>query len=197
METPTRERIVAAARELFYENGYEATSLKRVAEAAGVHGGSLYHFFPSKTDLVEAVLEEYLEFLDPVLMAPVREATDDPVERVMRLLDGYRNHLLETEFRGGCPIGALALELSDRQPRARALVNENFEAWRRAVAKMLQEADPPEDVDTSEIASLALTIMEGGVMQAKSERTIEPFDACVRQFRRYLEGSLEGTWTRA
>jgi AcrR family transcriptional regulator len=188
IEARTRGRIVEAARELFYEQGYEATSLKQVAAAAGVHGGSVYHFFPSKARLVEAVLENYLELLDPVLMAPARAAAPDPLGRVMALLAGYRAYLVATEFTRGCPIGSLALELSERQPEARSLVVQNFDAWRGAVAAMLRDAGLPAGVPASAVAAFVLTVMEGAVMQARSYRSIEPFDTCVRELRRYLGG---------
>ena len=188
MPSTTRNRIVMAALDLFYERGYEATSLKQVAAAAGAHGGSVYHFFPTKADLVEAVLEKYRELLDPVLMAPVRAATTDPIERVMQLLAGYRANLVATGFSGGCPIGALALELAASHPRALDLVVENFDGWSRAVAAMLDEVGLPPDVSSGDVASFVLTVMEGAVMQAKSYRRIAPFDACVRQLRKYLEG---------
>jgi TetR/AcrR family transcriptional repressor of nem operon len=184
----TRARIVAAALELFDAQGYEATSLKQVATEAGVNGGSVFHFFPSKAHLVAAVLEQYLELLDPVLMAPVRAATADPVERVLLLLAGYRAHLVATGFSRGCPIGSLSLELADREPAARALVIRNFEAWRGAVAELLREADFREGVDVSSVAAFVLTVMEGAVMQARSYRSAEPFDASVRELTRYLAG---------
>jgi AcrR family transcriptional regulator len=186
-DAPTRERILEAAQLLFYEQGYEATSLKQIAEAAGAHGGSVYHFFPSKQRLVEAVLESYRNLLEPVLMEPARAAGGRPVDQVLALLEQYRAHLLATEFRGGCPIGNLALELAASQPRTRELVVENFEAWQDAVAGMLEAAELPGDIRPTEVAAFVLTVMEGAVMQAKSYRSIEPFDASVRQLRRYLE----------
>lgn len=184
----TRDRIVEAALRLFYDQGFEATSLRQVAEEAGVHGGSVYHLFRTKADLLEGVLERYLELLDPVILDPVRAAGADPLERVFRLLAGYRENLIATEFSRGCPIGGLALEIAESQPRARELVVRNFEAWRDGVAGMLAEADLRPGVDPGEVAAFVLTVMEGAVMQAKSYRSVEPFDACVRQLRGYLEG---------
>lgn len=57
----TRERILKAAAEVFFENGFEAGSVKMIIEKAGVVTGSFYHFFPSKELLFEAVVEKYLE----------------------------------------------------------------------------------------------------------------------------------------
>lgn len=188
----TRERIVRAARELFYDQGYASTSLKQVATRAEVHGGSLYHFFPSKTGLVEAVLESYLRLLDPVLMAPARAAVSDPVGRVMHLLGGYRAHLLASDFSGGCPIGNLALEIGEHQSAARALIRENLQKWRDAVAEILGSEGPRWDVDAGSLAALVLTTMEGAVMTARMYRSIEPFDRSVGELGTYLRARLDG-----
>ena len=56
----TRERLLAAARSLFGERGYEATSIESVLDASGVARGALYHHFPSKAELFDAVLADVL-----------------------------------------------------------------------------------------------------------------------------------------
>ena len=55
--TQTRERLVEAARKLFHQHGYRATGIAEILRAAEVNSGSLYYFFPSKEDLLVAVLE--------------------------------------------------------------------------------------------------------------------------------------------
>lgn len=57
----TREKILVAATRVFFENGFEATSVKMICEEADVVTGSFYHFFPSKEMLFEQVIERYLE----------------------------------------------------------------------------------------------------------------------------------------
>ncbi len=56
----TRERLLAAARRLFGERGYEATSIESVLDASGVARGALYHHFQSKAELFDAVLADVL-----------------------------------------------------------------------------------------------------------------------------------------
>jgi AcrR family transcriptional regulator len=56
----TRERLLAAARRLFGERGYEATSIGSVLDASGVARGALYHHFQSKAELFDAVLADVL-----------------------------------------------------------------------------------------------------------------------------------------
>src|SRR5574337_530800 len=116
---PTKGKLVEAARRLFWERGYEATSLQDVVLRARVKSGSLYYFFRTKEDLLLAVLDHYVDLLWPAVIEPAFGRTADPIERIFSILNGYREGLVYTGFTHGCPIGNLALEVSDDYPRAR------------------------------------------------------------------------------
>lgn len=186
----TRERLVQAARGLFWMKGYHGTSVAEILDRADANSGSLYHFFPTKQDLLLAVLKWYGGNLEAEILAPARRRTSDPVERVFAILEGYREALLATELTFGCPIGSLALEFKEPDPPVRELLALNFREWSDAVEGCLEEAADrfPPDVDPGELSLFVLTTMEGGVMLARTHRSIEPFDASVRQLRRYVEG---------
>src|SRR4029077_8370826 len=127
LQTPTRDRLVETARVLFWERGYEATSLADVLKKAGARSGSLYYFFRTKEELLLAVLDRYFELLWPMVIEPVFARVSDPIERVFGILDGYRQGLVYTGCTQGCPIGNLALEVGDELPRAREKIAGNFE----------------------------------------------------------------------
>jgi AcrR family transcriptional regulator len=57
----TRLRLLAVAQTAFAQRGYDATTNKEIASAAGITPGAIYHYFPSKTDLYVAVFEAVLE----------------------------------------------------------------------------------------------------------------------------------------
>ncbi len=187
-EADTRQRLVEAARELFWLKGYNSTSVAEILSAAGANSGSLYHYFPTKQDLLVEVLESYRTGIGPMLLEPAWEGIDDPLERVFALLGRYRQHLVETECFYGCPIGSLALELHEPDPPVRGKLVANFEAWTGAVEGCLREAksDLPPGIDPRTLARFVLTTMEGGVMQARTHRSVEPYDDCVRVLRDYL-----------
>jgi len=176
----TRQRIVEAARFLFWEKGYAATGLAELLSRADANSGSFYHFFESKDAVLRAVLETYRDLLEPMVLRPAWEAHARPIDRIFALLDGYRQRLLETDCRYGCPIGRLALELDPENAPAHALIAQNFAAWRQAVEACVRAADLPEPGD---VAAFVLTVMEGAVMQSRAYRSIEPYDACIRQLR--------------
>jgi TetR/AcrR family transcriptional repressor of nem operon len=186
---PTRDRLIFTALRLFAEKGYSSTSIADVRQAAGVHSGSLYHFFPGKQELLLAVLEAYRGGIEPMLLQPAWAGVDDPIEKIFALLNRYRESLLQTECQYGCPIGSLALELHEPDPAVRELLARNFEGWVRAVRTCLEDARErlPGGCNTRELAEFVLTTMEGAVMQARTHRDIKYFDASVRQLRNYFE----------
>jgi TetR/AcrR family transcriptional repressor of nem operon len=186
----TRDRLLHAAMRLFQEKGYGSTSVADVLQAAGVHSGSLYHYFPGKQDLLLAVLEAYRLGIGPMLLAPAWKGVDDPVERIFALLARYRAGIVQTGCTYGCPIGSLALEIHEPDPQVRKAMSDNFHAWVDAIEACLVEAGArlPKKLRRRELAEFVLTAMEGGVMQARTHRDVKHFDGAVRQLRRYLEG---------
>ena len=192
----TRDRLIETARQLFLKKGYTATGVAEILQEAGLNAGSLYHFFPTKEDLLLAVLERYKELLSPLVLEPVFGRISDPMERVFGILDGYRRMLLESDHEQGCPIGNLALELSTTHPAARRVIAENFTGWREAVADCLRQVAGrlPTGLDVDQLALFVLTLMEGAVMLARAYRSIEPYDTAVTQLRDYFDRLLsDGT----
>ncbi|MBW0144246.1 TetR/AcrR family transcriptional regulator [Sphingomicrobium clamense] len=185
----TRTKIVEAARDLFWEKGFNSTSIADILSRTQVHSGSLYHFFPGKQDLLVAVLEWYRDGIEENLLAYAWAEVDDPIERIFALLNGYRVMLLTSDYAHGCPIGNLALEISEPDPRVRELIARNFSNWVGAVKACLDGASErlPEDTDKQALAEFVLTIMEGGIMQARTHRDIGLFDRSVAVLRTHFD----------
>ena len=101
-------------------DGYTAW-LARMADHPRIDIKLETDFFDSKDDLLLQVLEFALGYLDPAVMAPVEARTTDPIDRVFALLGGYRSHMDRHGCRMGCPIGNLALEVSDGNVRMASL----------------------------------------------------------------------------
>jgi TetR/AcrR family transcriptional regulator, transcriptional repressor for nem operon len=184
----TRERLISAALKLFGEKGYQSTSVADVQRESDCHSGSFYHFFPTKQDLLLAVLERYRTGIVPMLIEPAWDNVRDPIERIFALLARYRMLLDMTHCGFGCPIGSLALELHEPDPAVRQLLASNFSGWIDQVENCLIDARRAlgRDLDTRRTASFVLTVMEGAVMQARTYRDLRPFDAAVATLRDYF-----------
>ncbi|TAL33404.1 TetR/AcrR family transcriptional regulator [Phenylobacterium sp.] len=187
-DLPTRDRLVFAALKLFGEKGYLSTSIQDILREAGANAGSLYHAFPTKQDVLIAVLDLYRQGIEPMLLAPAWDGVDDPIEKVFALLARYRGMLEATDCLYGCPIGSIALELHEPDPPVRELLSLNFTQWVGHIERCLDEAGDrlPADLDRRMVAILVLNVMEGGVMQSRTHRTLEAFDASVAGLRDYL-----------
>ncbi len=199
-EVGTRQRLIEAARDLFLLNGYTATGVAEIVRHAGVRMGSLYYFFPTKEDLLVAVLEWYRDNIYEGLLQPIWERIDDPIERIFGVLDGYRQLLFLMNYDQGCPIGNLALELTNSHPKARELMILNFDQWVDSIQACLDAAEgrlPPE-LDRRALAIHILTVMEGAVMLARTYRNTDPFDLAVAQLRDYIDRILSdgSTWSQ-
>ena len=188
-ENPTRKRLVEAGLYLFWLRGYAATGMAEILERAKANSGSFYYFFKTKEELLLAVLELYVKSLQPVVVQPVLAAQSDPIERVFGILEFYRRNLLATGCTYGCPIGRLALEIPEEQFKVHKLLADNFDGWTAAVEACLADARDrfPRRTDLKTLSRFVLTVMEGGVMQARAHRSVEPFDASVAHLRDYFK----------
>jgi AcrR family transcriptional regulator len=84
-QTKTRDRILAAASELFVEKGYAATSTREIAERTGIQQPGLYRHFASKAEILRALFRKVLERPERVAMALL--ARDEPAaERLYRFV---------------------------------------------------------------------------------------------------------------
>ena len=88
----------------------------------------------------------------------------------------------------GCPIGSIALELHEPDPPVREMLSVNFDGWVKHVKGCLDAGKSrlPAGTDTKALATFVLTTMEGGVMQSRTHRTLEAFDASVAGLRDYF-----------
>lgn len=98
MRSP-RERMVISAAMLIRERGAHATAISDVLEHSGAPRGSAYHYFPGgRTQL----LCEAVDYAGEHVAAIVTEA-DGSLELLDTLIDKYRQQLLSSDFRAGCP----------------------------------------------------------------------------------------------
>jgi TetR/AcrR family transcriptional regulator, transcriptional repressor for nem operon len=189
----TRARLIDSARYLFWERGFAGTSMAELLAHAEVNSGSFYHFFDSKEALLRAVLEGYLDLLTPMIIEPAFVAASDPLGRIFAILAGYRERIVATESRYGCPLGRLALEIDPENAPAHALIARNFTGWTAAIGECLEamRGQLPSETDLDGLAAFVLVTMEGGVMLARSYRSVEPFDRAVAQLREHFRLLLE------
>src|SRR5208283_354851 len=110
MRSP-RERMVVSTALLIRERGAHATAISDVLEHSGAPRGSAYHYFPGgRTQL----LCEAVDYAGEHVAARIDRA-ESGLQLLDTLIDNYREQLLATDFRAGCPIVAVSVEAGDEQ----------------------------------------------------------------------------------
>jgi TetR/AcrR family transcriptional repressor of nem operon len=174
----TRARIVEAAALLIHEHGVAATTLEDVKVAAEVSGSQMYHYFPDKHDLVQAVIDYQADAI---------------VNRQRQVLGGangveaWRNMVItaakRTKAVGGCQLGSLVGQLAESDPEARALIAAGFDEWAAAISDGLgslhAEGKLAPDIDPDDLATTLLATLQGGLLLAQVQRSIRPFETAI------------------
>ena len=103
-----KEKLIEAATNLIYENGFSNTSLADIANEAGVPLGNVYYYFKSKESLARAVIDMRKAFYEEQLEA--MNNLENPVQRLLLFLDFVEGNS-DALVKYGCPIGSLCQEL--------------------------------------------------------------------------------------
>ncbi|HEV7976049.1 TetR/AcrR family transcriptional regulator [Amycolatopsis sp.] len=175
----TRARIVDEAARLIHERGVASTTLDDVKAAAGVSGSQLYHYFPDKEELVQAVIDHQAD----TILDNQRRADLGSVEGVQAWRDMLIAQAKSTKTKGGCPLGSLGGQLAESDPEARALVATGFERWSTAISDGLRALHAaghlPADVDPDDLAVTLLAALQGGLLLAQVQRSTRPLETAV------------------
>ncbi len=98
--TAKKREIVQHAFDNFYDGGFHATGVDTVMADSGISKRTLYKYFPSKEDLIDAVLDHYGEQIEKTLFETVLRSCSDPREQILKCFDLRRQILQDSPLRG-------------------------------------------------------------------------------------------------
>ena len=174
----TRARIVEAAAALIHDRGVAGTTLEDVKTAAEVSGSQMYHYFPDKNELVQAVID----YQAATIVTHQRHALSGA-----NGVEAWRKFVIaaarRTKAKGGCPLGSLVGQLAESDPEARALIAAGFDQWATAIADGLRtlqaEGRLASDIDPDDLATTLLATLEGGLVLSQALGSSRPFETAV------------------
>jgi AcrR family transcriptional regulator len=138
-----RERLLAAANELFYAEGVQTVGIDRIIERAGVAKASLYNHFGSKEELVAAYLASRHERTTSGLTDAI-ESVDDPRAKILAVFDAQAQLYQQPDF-NGCAFMSASTEAPSHGLVAQAA--DQFRAWVRAMfTGLAEQAGAPDPV---------------------------------------------------
>jgi AcrR family transcriptional regulator len=159
-----RERLLAAARELFYAEGVQTVGIDRIIEHAGVAKASLYSTFGSKEELVRAYLKSrHSSTVDRLRGAVAKHS--DPRARLLAVFDAQGELFTEPDFHGCAFVSASA-----EAPRG-GLVEQAADDYRGEIRALLTELAEQAGVrDSATLARQLHLIYDGAALSARMDR---------------------------
>jgi AcrR family transcriptional regulator len=189
-----RERMVVSAALLIRERGAQATAISDVLKHSRAPRGSAYHYFPGGR---MQLLEEATDYAGAYIAGKI-SAAQSAVELLDDLIGLYREQLIDTDYRAGCPIVAVTVEAGDPDgpDRTTAVIERAaaaFALWTDLIGRLLVSegiAAPRAE----EMAMLVTSSIEGAIVIARASRDVKPLDLVHRQLRPLLTDAIaEGT----
>jgi AcrR family transcriptional regulator len=185
--TTTRQRIVDASAELFRLQGYNATGVKQIVEAAQAPFGSVYHHFPGGKEQIGAEAIRVSGKLYEELIPAVFDVAPDLASGVRMFFAGAAQHLVETDYADACPIATVALEVSSTSETMRQACGDVFESWITAGSERFAALEP---VTARELTTAFVCALEGAFVLARAQRSTEPLRIAGELVARTVEGAL-------
>ena len=154
---PARDRILATAHRLFYQEGLRATGIDRLIAESGVTKVTFYRHFPSKNDLIQAYLEQrHSLWMDWFRGALSRHASAGPAALALALGEWFASD----DFRGCAFINGAGEMPAD--PAVMDAARRHKAEMRQAIAELLPEG--PGKAEMAEMLSLAA---DGAIVRAQ------------------------------
>jgi TetR/AcrR family transcriptional regulator, transcriptional repressor for nem operon len=174
-----RTRIVEEAAQLIHQRSVAGTTLDDVKAAAQVSGSQLYHYFPDKNDLVQAVIDHQAG----IIAGNQRRADLGSFEGLRAWREMVITEAEGSNGQGGCPLGSLAGQLAETDPNARALIAAGFQQWSAAISDDLRRLQAtgrlPAGIDADDLAVTFLAALQGGLLLAQVQRDARPLQTAV------------------
>jgi AcrR family transcriptional regulator len=134
---PPRDRLLAAAADLFYRHGIKAVGVEAIAEAAATNKMTLYRHFASKDELVSEYLRAAARQADCCWARLEQAHPGDALAQLRTFIRDMADHATDTR---GCPLANAAVELPEKDHPARRVIEEHKTAWRARLVALCQAA---------------------------------------------------------
>lgn len=181
-ERKTGAQIVECADDLFYRQGFEATSFADIATAVGISRGNFYYHFKSKDEILAAVIEARMDATRAMIAGWEAEHAE-PEARIrcyIRILVDHQSDIMAH----GCPVGTLTSELAKLNHQAQGAANGLFTLFRDWLRLQFERLGCGADADRNAMRVLAWS--QGVATMANAYQDAEFVQREVEQITAWL-----------
>lgn len=189
--SPAKEKVLDAACNLFYSQGYHATTVDQIIELSGVSKPTVYSHFSTKEDLCVAYLREARQREIEILKDRLREATS-PEEKFVLIMRNTADRMRDTKYRG-CPFFNMVSELVDHENPVLKEAKRFVDGYNEVIVDTVKELKASDkrrsDIDVEKISRSYYLIVCGAIMACQEYQEAWPLDHAVDQVKGLLEMS--------
>lgn len=157
----SKKKIIEAAGDLFWKNGYAKTGISEILKSTGLPKGSFYFHFKNKSDVAKAVLQYYNNrILD--LLRSIAEASNSWESFCDSFLHIYREELADKQYYG-CPLAVVGMEIAFQEKDLVKHYHGAMEEVKKIFMQPLRKDGIAEEA-LEETADLCLAIYEGNLV---------------------------------
>ena len=184
----SRDRMVLSAAALLGEFGASATSIDRVLAHSDAPRGSVYYHFPDgRAQLINEAVALAGDFIAGLIDAAMQ--ADDALAAIDAFFGLWRQRLIDSDFRSGCPIVAVAVETNDDAPQLARSAAAVFARWQEALAGLFLKNGLPEE-RSKRLAAFIIAAVEGAVIMCRAEESTAPLEAAAAEIHELLALNL-------
>ena len=188
----TQDLIINKSFELFYEKGYNATSIPDIMKETSLSKGAFYHHFKNKHEIGVKVIEVIIrKRIKEGFIAPLKNIESNIPKLLLEVFTNRIKNYSDREKALGCPANNLVGEIGYTEQDFRVILKSLFEEWREQLIKVIdigkKRGEIKKDVNSSSVAISLICAFEG----VRSIRKVYDNDIIFNEFLESMGNFIE------
>lgn len=169
----TKARLAESMLELIQTSGYSGTGLNAVTEHAAAPRGSIYFHFPEGKEGLGVAAVELAAQRFEALIAEAAASAGGPAKAARSAIEALTTIVADSNFRLGCPVSVVTLEMGAENERLRQACATAFESWIAPTAMFLEASGVAAD-EARSLATVVVSTIEGAVIVSRAMHSTQP-----------------------
>lgn len=185
MKENTRQKLIDATYEEVYSKGYQGASLSDILKKAGVHKGSMYHYFKNKKEMTLTAINEKMDARFFERYGMILNLESNFLET---LFVGLKD-TSKRDFKRGCPIANLVQEMSNIDEDFNQTMSNIYSKFRKFYKQILDKAikiNEIKECDTAKVAQYMTSTLQGAILTAKASGKEKDYLDTIEMLEEYL-----------
>lgn len=181
-----RSRLIEATFHEVFSKGYQAASLAHILKRAEVKKGAMYHYFPSKKEMVLSMIDEKIKLRIENKWKALANTEENIIDSLISILEDINNW----DLKNGCPLGNLLQESLDEDEDFKKILTDILDDWKELFSNILQKAKDKNQItqtlDTKTCATFLIASIEGALLLSKKNDKAKDFEDTMKHLVSYI-----------